>query len=165
MRVVAKVCRPTMDLDPLLRAEMEGAGRPITFHDDLLGVLPEADVVYCSPTVIAELREDAVARRAAGELPLSRDLLEAVARDTVVVLHPLPRGEEVPTDVDATPYNGYFRQAANGVVLRMALLRLMLAGHAGRTVVRPLAGTSAASSSTGCTRPPGLTRGSSTRSR
>ncbi|MBW0009226.1 MAG: hypothetical protein JO063_03755 [Pseudonocardiales bacterium] len=114
-----------MGLDPLLRAEMEGAGHSITFHDDLIGVLPEADVVYSSPTVIAELKEDAVARRAAGELPLSRDLLEAVAKDTVVVLHPLPRGEELPTEVDDTPYNGYFQQAANGVTLRMALLRLM----------------------------------------
>ncbi|MCO5998845.1 aspartate/ornithine carbamoyltransferase family protein [Actinoallomurus rhizosphaericola] len=117
-----------MDIDPLLRAEVEGAGRTITFHDDLIGVLPEADVVYSSPTVLAELPEDAVPRPAAGELPLGRELLEAVAKDTLAVLHPLPRKEELPADVDDTPYNAYFQQAANGVTLRMALLRLMLGG-------------------------------------
>ncbi|GLY83797.1 aspartate/ornithine carbamoyltransferase family protein [Actinoallomurus iriomotensis] len=115
-----------MHMDPVLRAEVEGAGRTITFHDDLVGLLPELDVVYSSPTVAAELPEDAVPRPAAGELPLSRELLEAAGKDSLTVMHPLPRKEELPVDVDDTPYNGYFQQAANGITVRMALLRLML---------------------------------------
>jgi aspartate carbamoyltransferase catalytic subunit len=48
-------------------------------------------------------------------------LLPAEAR----VLHPLPRGPELPTTVDADPRVACFRQAANGLYVRMALLTLI----------------------------------------
>ena len=41
-------------------------------------------------------------------------------------LHPLPRVGEISTDVDALPNAGYFRQASNGVPVRMALLAMLL---------------------------------------
>ena len=41
------------------------------------------------------------------------------------VLHPLPRGPELPTSVDSDPRNVCFRQAANGLYVRMALLSLI----------------------------------------
>jgi aspartate carbamoyltransferase catalytic subunit len=44
----------------------------------------------------------------------------------VVVMHPLPRVGEISTDVDALPNAAYFRQAGNGVLVRMALLALLL---------------------------------------
>jgi aspartate carbamoyltransferase catalytic subunit len=44
----------------------------------------------------------------------------------VKVLHPLPRVGEIATDVDALPNAAYFRQAGNGVLMRMALLKLLL---------------------------------------
>lgn len=44
----------------------------------------------------------------------------------VVVMHPLPRVGEIATDVDALPNAAYFRQAGNGVLVRMALLALLL---------------------------------------
>lgn len=45
---------------------------------------------------------------------------------TVTVLHPLPRVGEIAADVDALPTAAYFRQARNGVPVRMALLDLLL---------------------------------------
>lgn len=44
----------------------------------------------------------------------------------VTVMHPLPRVGEISTDVDALPNAAYFRQAANGVPVRMALLAMLL---------------------------------------
>lgn len=44
----------------------------------------------------------------------------------VIVMHPLPRVGEIATDVDALPNAAYFRQAGNGVAVRMALLALLL---------------------------------------
>lgn len=44
----------------------------------------------------------------------------------VVVMHPLPRVGEIATDVDALPNAAYFRQASNGVPIRMALLAMLL---------------------------------------
>ncbi len=44
----------------------------------------------------------------------------------LVVMHPLPRVNEVTTDVDAMPNAWYFRQVRHGVYVRMALLALVL---------------------------------------
>lgn len=43
------------------------------------------------------------------------------------MLHPLPRGPEISVDVDSDPRAAYFRQMDNGLAVRMALLKLMLA--------------------------------------
>jgi len=42
------------------------------------------------------------------------------------VMHPLPRVDEITTEVDTDPRSAYFRQARNGVFIRMALLDLVL---------------------------------------
>lgn len=44
----------------------------------------------------------------------------------VIIMHPLPRVGEISTDVDALPNAVYFRQAGNGVFVRMALLAMLL---------------------------------------
>ena len=41
-------------------------------------------------------------------------------------MHPLPRVDEITTDVDTLPNAAYFRQARNGVFVRMALLAMVL---------------------------------------
>jgi aspartate carbamoyltransferase catalytic subunit len=43
-----------------------------------------------------------------------------------VIMHPLPRVDEITVDVDADPRAAYFRQAANGLYVRMALLQLTM---------------------------------------
>jgi aspartate carbamoyltransferase catalytic subunit len=43
-----------------------------------------------------------------------------------ILLHPLPRVDEIATEVDADPRAAYFRQAHNGVFIRMALLEHVL---------------------------------------
>ena len=48
------------------------------------------------------------------------------AKSNLKVLHPLPRVDEIKTDVDKTPHAYYFQQAENGVYARQALLALIL---------------------------------------
>ncbi len=48
--------------------------------------------------------------------------------DKAMVLHPLPRNEEISTDIDDDPRAMYFEQAENGMYVRMALLKDILAG-------------------------------------
>jgi aspartate carbamoyltransferase catalytic subunit len=50
----------------------------------------------------------------------------ADARPSLRILHPLPRVNEIATDVDATPHAQYFAQAGNGIPVRQALLALVL---------------------------------------
>ena len=44
----------------------------------------------------------------------------------MIVLHPLPRVDEISTDVDSDPRAAYFRQMENGMFVRMALLSLVM---------------------------------------
>jgi aspartate carbamoyltransferase catalytic subunit len=48
------------------------------------------------------------------------------ARQSAIVLHSLPRMDELPTEVDSTRHQRYWVEAFNGVVVRMALLALVL---------------------------------------
>jgi aspartate carbamoyltransferase catalytic subunit len=50
----------------------------------------------------------------------------ASAPDDMIVLHPLPRVDEISTDVDGDPRAAYFRQMENGMYVRMALLALVM---------------------------------------
>lgn len=47
------------------------------------------------------------------------------AKPNLKILHPLPRRDELPEAIDATPYAYYFQQAANGIFVRMALLEIL----------------------------------------
>ncbi|HYA77912.1 MAG TPA: aspartate carbamoyltransferase, partial [Verrucomicrobiae bacterium] len=48
------------------------------------------------------------------------------AKKDMIILHPLPRLDEIAAEVDVTPQARYFKQVWNGIVVRMALLALVL---------------------------------------
>jgi aspartate carbamoyltransferase catalytic subunit len=60
-----------------------------------------------------------------GSYVLTRELVRK-GRKGLLIMHPLPRVDEISTEVDSLPNAAYFRQAHNGVYLRMALLALVL---------------------------------------
>ena len=57
---------------------------------------------------------------------VTRELLRDKAKPDSIILHSLPRMDELPTDVDHTRHARYWEEAFNGVVMRMALLSLVL---------------------------------------
>ncbi|HEX6547198.1 MAG TPA: aspartate carbamoyltransferase [Candidatus Dormibacteraeota bacterium] len=92
----------------------------------LEAVLPQVDVVY--QTRIQKERferpEDYEAVRGVYRIGLRE--MELLPR-AAIVMHPLPRVDEIDPAVDADPRAAYFRQAKNGVQIRMALLDMLLA--------------------------------------
>lgn len=60
-----------------------------------------------------------------GSYVLTKDIIRQAERD-IIIMHPLPRVDEITTDVDGLPNAAYFRQAHNGLFVRMALLALVL---------------------------------------
>ena len=56
---------------------------------------------------------------------LNASMLSGV-RPNMKILHPLPRLQEIATDVDETPYAWYFKQAENGMYVRMAIISYLL---------------------------------------
>ena len=60
-----------------------------------------------------------------GSYVVNKEFMDT-APSKMIVLHPLPRVDEIATDVDADPRAAYFRQMENGMFVRMALLALVL---------------------------------------
>ena len=87
-------------------------------------VVSELDILYMT-RVQKERFEETEFQHLKSKYKLDASMLEG-AKPNLKVLHPLPRIDEIATDVDATPYAYYFQQAQNGVFARQALLALVL---------------------------------------
>ena len=61
-----------------------------------------------------------------GSYIVDKEFMDTVAPKNMIVLHPLPRVDEINTNVDTDPRAAYFRQMENGMYVRMALLALVL---------------------------------------
>ena len=95
--------------------------------------IADADVIYMEPVVQADYtksRVEAAEDKDKGRTPaayrVTRELLRDKAKSDSIILHSLPRMDELPTDVDSTRHARYWEEAFNGVVMRMALLSLTL---------------------------------------
>jgi aspartate carbamoyltransferase catalytic subunit len=88
-------------------------------------VLPRLDVLYVT-RIQKERFPDAVEyAKVKGSYKVDLKLLESAKKD-MIILHPLPRIDEITAEVDATPHARYFQQVWNGIVTRMTLLALIL---------------------------------------
>eukprot|EP00850_Spirogloea_muscicola_P011543 SM000072S21177 [mRNA] locus=s72:94485:96457:+ [translate_table: standard] len=103
---------------------------------DLMEVAASCDVVYQTRIQRERFGERINDYNAArGKYIVDRRVMDVLPRDAVV-MHPLPRLDEVldprcwpiSLDVDSDPRAAYFRQAKNGLYIRMALLKLLLLG-------------------------------------
>ncbi|XP_009145642.2 aspartate carbamoyltransferase, chloroplastic [Brassica rapa] len=95
---------------------------------DLMEVASKCDVVYQTRIQRERFGERLDLYEAArGKYIVDKALL-GVMRKNAVIMHPLPRLDEITPDVDADPRAAYFRQAKNGLFIRMALLKLLLVG-------------------------------------
>ena len=125
------VAPPEMALTDDFKKELKERGLRFREADNVADVIGDADVIYMEPVVQADYtksREEA--RKDRGRTPpqyqVTRDLLREKARAQAIILHSLPRVDELPPDVDSTRHARYWIEAFNGVVLRMALLALIL---------------------------------------
>jgi aspartate carbamoyltransferase catalytic subunit len=83
------------------------------------------DVLYVTRIQKERFPDQAEYEKVKGSYRLTVSSLEG-AKERLIVLHPLPRVDEIDLEVDETPHARYFQQAANGVFVRMALLSLLL---------------------------------------
>jgi len=94
-------------------------------HDKLEEILPELDVLYVTRIQRERFPDPEDYRQIAGAYRITLECLRD-AKPGLRILHPLPRVDEIATEVDATEHAVYFQQAANGVPVRMALLDAIL---------------------------------------
>jgi aspartate carbamoyltransferase catalytic subunit len=108
-----------------VRAYLDERGVPYQLHSRLDDVITTADVVYMTRVQKERFADSAEFDKARGAIRIDAASMKLLPAHSVV-MHPLPRVDEIHPEVDADPRAAYFRQAANGVALRMALLELLL---------------------------------------
>lgn len=106
---------------------LDEQGVAYTETADLESLAGVADVYY--QTRIQKERFPSLEEygKAEGKFIIDRALVEAMKR-SALILHPLPRAGEIHPDVDSDPRAAYFRQAQNGLYIRMALIERCLGG-------------------------------------
>ncbi len=126
------VAPPEMNLTEEFKKELKNYSLNYKEADHVEKAIAEADVILVEPVVQPDYTKsrDERSGKDVGLTPanykITRELLETKGKSDAIILHSLPRMDEIPTDVDITHWSRYWQEAFNGVVMRMALLALIL---------------------------------------
>lgn len=94
-------------------------------YKDFNEAMSEADIIYMTRVQKERFSDPIEYERTKNAYVLKREMLEG-AKDSMKVLHPLPRVNEIDTDVDDSQHAYYFEQAENGVYMRQAIISKIL---------------------------------------
>jgi aspartate carbamoyltransferase catalytic subunit len=100
---------------------------PVTEDANLETIMPQIDVLYVTRIQKERFPDAAEYTKVKGAYKIDLKTLNGAKKD-MIILHPLPRVDEIAAEVDRTPQAKYFQQVWNGIVVRMALLALVLGG-------------------------------------
>lgn len=94
-------------------------------EEDLEKVAQEVDCIYMTRIQKERFHSIDDYQNAASKYILTPEIVEKM-KEKAIIMHPLPRVDEIPKEVDDDPRARYFEQALNGLYIRMALLYLLL---------------------------------------
>ena len=97
----------------------------ITEDTNLENIIPQIDVLYVTRIQKERFPDPAEYAKVKGTYKIDLKTLQKAKKD-MIILHPLPRVDEIAYEVDNTPQARYFQQVWNGIVVRMTLLALVL---------------------------------------
>lgn len=125
------VSPPDMSLTKEFKAELTEYAVNFREVEHVEQAIADADVILVEPVVQPDYTK---ARDERGDkvggtpsnYKITRELLTTKAKSDAILLHSLPRMDEIPADVDITRWSRYWQEAYNGVVMRMALIALVL---------------------------------------
>jgi len=98
---------------------------PVREFENISEIIDDIDVLYMTRIQKERFPDPADYTKVKGTYRLTLDMLENV-KDNLIIMHPLPRVEEIDYNIDQTKHARYFKQTYYGVLLRMALLTLVL---------------------------------------
>ena len=112
-------------MKPAIIDEMKRAGLDVTQVNSVEEAVQDVDVVYTTRIQkerFPDVREYSAVK---GKFRITPEEVALMKPDSII-LHPLPRVDELDPSVDNMPQARYFDQVYNGVILRMAILKLIL---------------------------------------
>jgi len=108
--------------------DLRSAGHEVVETEDLDSVLCELQVIAHTRIQRERFESEEEYRKYKGVYVFGKDQM-ARCREDMILMHPLPRVDELSPEVDDDPRSKYFEQVTNGVAVRMALLKLVASGE------------------------------------
>jgi aspartate carbamoyltransferase catalytic subunit len=97
---------------------------PVTQDANLEEIMPQIDVLYVTRIQKERFPDAAEYAKVKGAYKIDQNTIKTAKKD-MILMHPLPRIDEITPAVDALPQARYFEQVGNGMLVRMALLSLV----------------------------------------
>jgi len=119
------VSPPGLEMPWEIVEELKETGIPLQSTHRLEEVVRVADVLYVTRIQKERFPDPQEYAKVVDSYRVDPPALREAKKD-LIIMHPLPRTSEIDPAVDATPHAAYFRQAFNGVPVRMALLEMVL---------------------------------------
>ena len=104
--------------------ELDGAKIKYHIHNDYKDILKEIDCLYMTRIQRERFEDIEEYEKVKNVFSISKKDIEGKCKEDMIIMHPLPRVDEINIDLDETKYAKYFKQARNGVPIRMAMLCL-----------------------------------------
>ena len=124
--VKIKLAAPqSLRMKPAIIEQMKKAGVDVVEVESVEDAVKDVDVVYTTRIQKERFPDVREYDKVKGRFRISAEELDLMNENTII-LHPLPRVDELSSDIDNTPHAKYFDQVYNGVILRMAVLKLIL---------------------------------------
>ena len=105
--------------------EVKDHGRPVRETHDVHDVIADVDVLYVTRVQRERFADQAQYESVKDYYVITPELMDE-AKERMIILHPLPRVNEISYALDDDPRAAYFRQMENGMYIRMALLAAVL---------------------------------------
>lgn len=118
------VSSPELQIGSDIKARLKENHTPYEETTDMLGALREADVVYWTRLQL-ERGDKTRPQVDQSHFVLDEATLKVLPKHAII-MHPLPRNQEIAKGVDHDPRAKYFRQAGNGLYIRMAMLDMIM---------------------------------------
>ena len=104
----------------LNRIQKQHSQKPVIV-EQLPEIINQLDVIYVNRLQEERLPSEVDPIKARTSYQLNAEIMKA-AKDSAIIMHPLPRVNELALELDTDPRAAYFEQSSNGVPLRMALI-------------------------------------------
>jgi aspartate carbamoyltransferase len=115
----------TLRMPEGITSNLKQKGIEVEETEDLFKAASESDLIYMTRIQKERFENLSDYERVKGSCIINGEFLKRLRKE-IVILHPLPRVDEINPEVDSYPGAAYFRQVRNGVFVRMALLAMIL---------------------------------------
>lgn len=124
---ISFVAPPAIQMPDHIINELTEMGVRPEQSSDLKAWIPRTDVIYMTRIQKERFADPEEYQKVANAYSIDSQAI-GPAKEGMIVMHPLPRVDEIHPSVDSTGHSRYFKQAFNGVPVRMAILKMILEG-------------------------------------